>query len=210
MATHGGKPQPAPQPHRTPDKLDGVLRDDVHPVEAPKPAAPGDAGNIDRVRDILFGGQMRDFDRRVTRMEERLLKEQADARDDTRRRFEALEGFLKGELEALGSRLKSEQEQRAAGEKEAARVLADAEKALDRKVQQLDEQAMQKSRELRQQMLDQSTALREEVRQAREQLGGALLRQGEELRGDKVDRAALAGFLSEVAMRLTGELKIPE
>ena len=29
-------------------------------------------GNIDKIRDILFGSQSRDFERRVARMEERL------------------------------------------------------------------------------------------------------------------------------------------
>ncbi len=170
----------------------------------------GDGGNIDKIRDILFGSQMREFERRVARMEERLLKEQADAREDARRRFEALEAFMKGELESLGSRVKAEQDERADGDKEGSRLLAEATKGLDRKLAQLDEQTTRQSRELRQQILDQSNTLRDELRQAKEQLAGSMTRQSDELRVDKVDRAALAGFLSEVAMRLSGELKIPE
>src|SRR6187551_111575 len=35
-------------------------------------------GNLDKVRDLLFGGQMRDYDRKFARLEERLVKETAD------------------------------------------------------------------------------------------------------------------------------------
>ena len=47
-------------------------------------------GNIDKIRDILFGSQSRDFERRFTRMEERMIKEISDMRDDTRKK---LDGF---------------------------------------------------------------------------------------------------------------------
>jgi hypothetical protein len=42
-------------------------------------------GNIDKIRDILFGSQSRDFERRFTRMEDRMIKEISDMRDDTRK-----------------------------------------------------------------------------------------------------------------------------
>ncbi len=43
---------------------------------APTPEALG-TGNLEKVRDILFGAQMRDYDRRFARLEERLVKEAA-------------------------------------------------------------------------------------------------------------------------------------
>src|SRR5262245_13792193 len=77
----------------------------------PAPDTPGVA-NLDKVRDILFGAQMRDYDRRFTRLEERMLKEVSDARDDTRRRFDQLENFIRQEIAALGERLRAENQQR--------------------------------------------------------------------------------------------------
>ena len=47
-------------------------------------------GNLDKVRNILFGAQSRDYERRFARLEERLAKETADLRDDMRRRFDSL------------------------------------------------------------------------------------------------------------------------
>ena len=56
-----------------------------------------DGGNIDKVRDILFGGQMRDYDRRFQKLEERLLQETSELKDDVRKRLAALEQFMKQE-----------------------------------------------------------------------------------------------------------------
>ena len=39
-------------------------------------------GNVDKIRDILFGSQMRDYDKKFARIEERLLKETADLREE--------------------------------------------------------------------------------------------------------------------------------
>src|SRR4051794_13532709 len=68
------------------------------------------AGNVDKIRDILFGSQMRDYEARFATLEETLLKETADIRESSRRRFDQLEGYIKGEFEALQNRLKSERD----------------------------------------------------------------------------------------------------
>src|SRR5690349_16058116 len=55
---------------------------------APQPAADGtNPASLDKVRDILFGNQMRDVERRFARLEERLIKETADLKEDVRRRL---------------------------------------------------------------------------------------------------------------------------
>ena len=43
-------------------------------------AAPG--SNIDQLRDIIFGGQMREYEKRFVRMEERLAKEISEMREE--------------------------------------------------------------------------------------------------------------------------------
>src|SRR5271156_4905894 len=89
-----------------------------HPPPAP-PAqeAPGEAGagNIDKIRDILFGSNMRDYELRFAHLEEALKKESADLRDSTRRHLESLESFVHKELAALEARLNAERDERSAG-----------------------------------------------------------------------------------------------
>ena len=77
------------------------------------PEADGAAGgNLDKVRDLLFGGQMRDYDRKFARLEERLVKETADLREEVKRRLSALETYMKAELESQSDRIRAEQEGR--------------------------------------------------------------------------------------------------
>ena len=71
----------------------------VHETDLPENAetrngAIDESGKVDRIRDILFGSQMRDYDSRFQRLDERLTREAADARADTQKRLEALETFL--------------------------------------------------------------------------------------------------------------------
>ncbi len=180
-----------------------------------QPAAPASGpdlmnqGNLDKIRDIIFGGQMRDYERRFAKLEERIQKEAADAREDARRRFDSLENFIRQEIAALGDRLRSENQQRAQAEEEITRELRDSARNLTQKLHQQDEQNVATHRELRQQMLDQSKSLSEEIRQKHDEIVAALARESRELRNDKTDRAALANLFTELALRLNNEFKIP-
>ncbi|HSE64039.1 MAG TPA: hypothetical protein VLG15_10575 [Thermoanaerobaculia bacterium] len=166
-------------------------------------------GNLEKIRDILFGAQVHDFEKRFARLEERLMKETNDARAETRKRFEALESFIKKEIESLGERLKAEHEERSEAGKEISRELRDTARNLDKRIAQLDELTTKNQRELRQQVLDQSKALTEEIRLRNRETTTALTKEITVLRTAKADRAALAGMLTDVAVRLTNDLKAP-
>jgi DNA anti-recombination protein RmuC len=168
-----------------------------------------ETGNIDKIRDILFGVQMRDYEKRFSRLEERLLKESADMRDETRKRFDSLETFVKSEFEAVTQRLQSEQRTRDESVQTLTRELQDTGKTLERKLVQFDEQTTRTQRELRQQILDQSKNLSDEIRQKYEELSALLDREVAELGDVKTDRASLASLFTEVALRLNNDFKIP-
>lgn len=168
-----------------------------------------EASNIDKIRDILFGVQMRDYEKRFSRLEERLLKESADMRDETRKRFDALETFVKSEFEALTERLGSEQKTRDESDQNLSRELQDTGKTLERKLAQFDEQTTRATRDLRQQILDQSKNLSDEIRQKYEELSALVEREVADLGNAKTDRASLASLFSELSLRLNNEFKIP-
>jgi hypothetical protein len=168
-----------------------------------------EGANIDKIRDILFGAQRREFEKRLARLEERLSKESADLRDDIRRRFEAIENYAKKEIESLGDRLKTEQVERAQAVKEVARDLKETGGSLDKRIAQAEEQNAKKLKDLRQQLLDQSKALTEEFGQKHQALSELTESQVDDLRREKTDRVALANLLTEISLRLTNDLKIP-
>lgn len=170
----------------------------------------GTAGNVDKIREIIFGGQMRDYERRFSVLEERLLKENSDLRLELGRRLDALEAFVKKENELLLGRVKAEQQDRAEAVKELTQEVRTTVKAIEKKIGSLDEQTAAGHRELRQLLLAQSKTLSDEGRQRHQELTTALEKRAGQLQHDKTDRAALAEMLTELALRLKGDFKIPD
>lgn len=172
-------------------------------------ATTAESGNVDKIREILFGGQMRDYDKRFTRLEERLLKESAELREDSRRRVEALEIFVKNEFAALAHRLQSEQQGREGSIQTLSRELQEAVKSLDGKLTQFYNQSTETQHDLRQQLLDQSKNLNEEIRRKYDDVSATLEREVAELNHEKTDRASLSALFTELALRLNNDFKIP-
>ncbi len=172
-------------------------------------AVAGEAASVEKIRDILFGVQMRDYERKFARLEERLAKDTADLKEDVRKKLAALDVFLKQELESLSGRLKSEHEQRAAAVRELTNELKELKQALAQTAAQIEEQHSAAQREMRQQMLENYRTLSEEISQKADEAAASLQREAGELRLEKADRAALSSLFTEVALRLKDEFKIP-
>ena len=179
----------------------GSAMEPIKPAEEAKPRAAAEvqgAGNVEKIRDILFGSQMRDYEHRFARLEETLLKESADLRESTRKRFEALESYLRKEFEVLESRLKAERDERGS-----------AHDTLAKRIGELNDQTSAAHRDLRATMLQQSKELSEEIERRHQEISATLDRRFQELRKDKTDRAALAALFTEVALRLNDEFQVP-
>lgn len=182
--------------------------------EAQSPATNGasvqpDMGNIDKIREILFGGNMREYDRRFSRVEEQLVKESFELREDTRKRFEALEAFIKAELTALTERLQAEQRTRDDAVSGLWRGVQESSQALSAKLGEAQEQTARAHSELRQQILSQSKDLNEEMRRRQDDVMTLIQREVADLNHGKTDRSSLATLLTEMAMRLNNDLKLP-
>lgn len=177
------------------------------PPEDTAAADQGQIGNIDKIREIIFGGHMRDYDMRFTRLEARLAKESADLRDDTKRRFEVLEMYIKREFEALAERLQTEQHHREESTQSLSRALTETGQALEAKLVKFDESSARGQRDLRTQILDQSRTLSEEIRQKHAEMSTALEREVADLNHEKPSRSHLASMFTELAARLNGDLK---
>jgi exonuclease VII large subunit len=165
-----------------------------------------EAGSVDKIRDIIFGNQMRDYETRFVRLEQRLLKEISDLRDETGKRFDSFELYVNKELESLGARLKTEQDLRAELDKKLSGEIKDASRSLTKNIDRLAEVQSNDSRELRQQLLELNKNISAEIRKKGEESTQALDQTAEELRAGKVDRSALAEILMEIAVRMSDEL----
>jgi DNA anti-recombination protein RmuC len=190
-----------------PEPQSGATRE-PNTVQMPSAQTAADT-SLDQIRDILFGAVMRDTDKKLARLEERLLKEQEDLKEDARHRFESLEVFVKKEMESLAERLQAGHITRDEALRALTQELKEVVSGFEKRTTQLDEQTAKAQRELRQQILDQSKTLRDEYRGQYRQLSEAVSRALHDLRVEKADRAALAALLSELAMRLRHDLALP-
>lgn len=68
--------------------------------------------NLDKIRDILFGAQVRDHERRFTKLEAQLLAEAAQLRNDLKERFASLEQYILNEVDNVTGRLTAEEQSR--------------------------------------------------------------------------------------------------
>ncbi len=166
-------------------------------------------GNLNRVRDILFGAEMREYEKKFSRLEERLLKVSIELKDEIRKSLDSLENYVKKEVESLLEQVKTEQSERTSATDDLTRELRDTNKSLEKKLHQVDEMATKNHRDLRQQLLDQSKSLTDEIRQKSTEFAGKLDQSVQELRAAKTDRYALASLFTEVALQLSSETKFP-
>jgi len=161
-------------------------------------------GNVDKIRDILFGSQMQDYERRFERLEKRVDKSIADLREDATKRLDALERYTRKEIEALLTRVTTEADSRTEADRELARELAETGK----KLRQLTDSTTTAQRELRKEILEQSKSLRDEIRVKNAALSKELATSVAELSAEKVARVELAGHLVEIAKRLGAEATV--
>lgn len=166
---------------------------------------PSESGNLDKIRDILFGNQVRDYEQRFNRLEEHLVKECSNLREDTKKRLDVIENYIKNEVDSLTTRLKTEQNERNIAVTEVNEEFKNVVKSLERKIAQLDEQTSQNQRDLRQQILDQSKTLDDDLKHNYKELLAALEKESQELHTQKTDRSTLARLFSELALRLDNE-----
>lgn len=164
------------------------------------------AQSVDKIREIIFGNQMQDYDKRFARLEDSLHKELTELRDATHKRLDSIEAFIKKEIEALSDRIKNEQSVRDAFTKKISKELKDSTRSLSKNIEQLEERHSKDTRELRQQVLDASKDLANDIADKQAEAAQALKRTYNELNEGKVARTTLSELLMELAVRTSSEL----
>ena len=174
------------------------------------PAGQEGAENIDKIRDILFGSQSREFEKRIARLEETLRRELKNLESGTSQRFDSIEMYFRGEIESLSKQLKAETKDRSGADGELKDKLQNTKQLLEKKTTDLDQHMTKGQADLRQQLLDQSKRLNDDMQKKYKEITTVMEKSVRELRADKTDRLALADLLMEMALRLKDELKLPK
>lgn len=189
----------------------GSIGTSARPTTTPQgqTGAPAPTENVDRIREILFGSQMREYEQRFAQLEERLVRETGELRAEVRRRLDSLEAHFGQEIESLSDRQKTERAERTESVERIARDLSEATGTLERRLAESGERVLKDLREQRQFVMDRHKSLSDDLTQCVSKTEIAQNRRLEELRTDSMNRLALANLLSEVALRIRGEFRVP-
>jgi hypothetical protein len=167
-------------------------------------SAPETPENLDKVRDILFGGQMRAVETRIQGLEERLLRDQQALRADLVRQMGELEAFARKETQDLLDRIGAERQKRVEELKSLAAELREAIRAIEKRHVKLEEATNLADAGLRDQLLLQAKATSADLNKLSDRLTAELNRSHHELKTTKTDSAALSTLFSDLASRLGG------
>lgn len=167
--------------------------------------AEASGASVEKIREILFGSQIKNYEARFARLEEALARETSEIKDTMQRRLDSLEAFFKSETESLAARLKSERDEREETLNNISRELKTSAAQLSKKILDLDNRLAQDRSASRQELMAESRKLLDEIRQRNESLSALLETRVQELRHAKTDRSALAALFVELAVRLKDE-----
>lgn len=172
------------------------------PVPAP-PVQVEEEKTVDRIRDIIFGPQMRDYEERFQALERQLRREVTDLSEEMTRRFVALEGQLKDEVKNLGGQLQNEHAGRNKATQQLSDTIAETRRSLEAQFKEQGHALVKYLEQLEKKVDARTEALENALDKKATEIQQLLKKEVSSLRHDKTDRAALA----ELLVQLAGQLK---
>ncbi|MBT8098897.1 MAG: hypothetical protein KJO82_04065 [Gammaproteobacteria bacterium] len=167
-------------------------------------------GNVDKIREILFGGQMRDYEGRFADLEKRLSQRIDHMDAEIEKRLERLNGYARREVDKLTDKLKNERKDRIQDSKEGAQEIKDVSNQMEVWFGEVEDRLDAETKDLRSAIHEQSEELAELIAETREHLNAAIQAESQQLGDAKLAREDLAGVLTEVALRLKKDFKLPK
>ena len=166
----------------------------------------GDPRGVDKIRELLFGNQMQDYDRRFSLLADGFTQKLRDAESDITRSVSSLEANLKKQLESIVGQVREEKDLRTDADKELGRTMLDSNQSLEKRIGQLSDQLARLERDMSDRVSHDVQSLRDEIKRRNDDARATLDRMFAELRDVKTDRTLLAGLFVEVARCLNQEL----
>jgi leucyl aminopeptidase len=166
-------------------------------------------GNVDKIREILFGGQMRDYEQRFADLEKRLTKNIEHISSSFDKRLERLNTYAKREVEKLNEKLKDERKARREDNKHGSKDLKELSVQLESWCAELEDQIGSEAHNLRALLQEQGEELSGVISETHDRLAKNLATETQVLGDSKLARDDMAALLTEVAMRLKKDFKLP-
>lgn len=159
--------------------------------------------SLDKVRDILFGGQMRAVEARLQGLEARLLQAQENLRTEFTKQIDSLDGVVQKEVQTLTDKLAAERSKRIEELKALASELKEVLREHEQRHVRLEAGMNTADAELREGILRHSQAVATDLSRLTERFSSELQRAESELKDDKASRSTLATLFTDLAARIS-------
>lgn len=167
--------------------------------------AAGADGNVDQIREILFGGQMRDYDARFDAIEKRLAKNIERASQAMEKKLDQLTATTQAEVNKLHKQLADDAKQRESEGQEAKNEAQAMRDQLESGFAEVEMHLAKEVKELRNALLDQNDELATQLEATRSSLTESLKSETDNLSDTKLNRRDMAMLLTDIASRIDSE-----
>jgi len=198
--------------------------EDIKPNEIQKMETPQvptvsnyEANELNKVRDILFGNQMRDIDQKYVALDSRVKSEMQTLIEETRKSVSALENYIKDQFETLqqeisavvknefdqfSTKLDEEKQIRYQSLEKFTLKMNDIDNVIDQKFQELTDKTRQEQLEMNNQVSILTGQLTDDVQKQLTDISNQLIEKNNEWLQSTIKRDMLASLFVEFAEKI--------
>jgi hypothetical protein len=161
-------------------------------------------GNVDQIREILFGSQTRELNQRFDMIEKEIhsLKDEVYAK--IQQNHNDFNAYVEGEFEAISKKIKSISSQQQMEFNDIRDISTKQEKRLQSSIDIVEEELNAKREQLQKSQLENRDMLRLEMKTLKDELLKALGERTTQLQDEKLSKDDAADIMMEVAIKMKG------
>lgn len=167
-------------------------------------------GNIDQIRDIIFGPQLREYNNRFDKLESDISLVQQEMRDRIDQVRTVLSTEMRSAVDGLEKKLKTLNLTSQEESNDVRQQIDRVNKKFSTSIEALDQTVDNQTSSIREELSQARNKFQEDVRSLRGQVFDELERRLSMMRETKVSRDDMAEILFELGMRLKGNEFVPQ
>lgn len=167
-------------------------------------------GNIDQIRDIIFGAQLREYDSRIDKIESNLALIQQEMRDRIEQTKTVYATELRAAVDSLEKKLKSLNMTVQNDNSEIRQTIDMVNKKFSGNMESLDNSLEKRTNNLHNELSETREKLQEDIRSLRSYVFEELERRFSLINDGKVAKDDMADILFELGLRIKGTEFAPE
>lgn len=167
-------------------------------------------GNIDQIRDIIFGAQLREYDSRIDKIESNLALIQQEMRDRIEQTKTVYATELRAAVDSLEKKLKSLNMTVQNDNSEIRQTIDMVNKKFSGNLESLDNSLEKRTNNLHNELSETREKLQEDIRSLRSYVFEELERRFSLINDGKVAKDDMADILFELGLRIKGTEFAPE